>query len=181
MKFFLKNRKAFTFAELLVSTIILAFLFVIVFSFINRVNDSIDITTTSGNQVYDVLNFQSEVSRAIDNGYTERSEQIIEKNGDSYIKIKKNTGDDDYLVIFSKAGVLGITYGDYKTDASLENIDTKNVAKMHYIIARDIVFKSLNIEEQIQKKQITSISTNKVIYNIKFKLESNNKEYNLYF
>gem|GEM_PF-3352619 len=52
---------------------------------------------------------------------------------------------------------------------------------MHYIIARDIVFKSLNIEEQIQKKQITSISTNKVIYNIKFKLESNNKEYNLYF
>ena len=76
---------------------------------------------------------------------------------------------------------MWITYGDYKTDASLENIDTKNVAKMHYIIARDIVFKSLNIEEQIQKKQITSISTNKVIYNIKFKLESNNKEYNLYF
>ena len=109
MKFFLKNRKAFTFAELLVSTIILAFLFVIVFSFINRVNDSIDITTTSGNQVYDVLNFQSEVSRAIDNWYTERSDKIIEKNGDFYIKIKKNIWDDDYLVIFSKAWVLCIT------------------------------------------------------------------------
>ena len=53
---------------------------------------------------------------------------------------------------------------------------------MHYIIARDITFKSLNIEEQIQKKQtISSTSTNKIVYNIKFKLESDNKEYNLYF
>lgn len=165
MKFFLKNNKAFTLTELVVSSFILAFIAAWVFLFITDTFSNI-YDSSAESKVTDVAKFQNQIILADQNWYMKKD--LSENN---YIILEKDA--NNHFLILIKEGKVWIIYWDY---SNISNINSINLANFPW--------STIDVEEAYAKEIIIDTSVKKFdsskLYRFDFKPKWSKKLYSLY-